>query len=540
VTSGRAQNPKDGVGRMWTSLKGSGPAEVLLYAMILVSPLVVYRLDFFFGVNLSAMRMLVLLAAGMWALRHLLDRDLPRLPGRGVLVVLSTFVLLIAYEVAQLPRTEQPGFALNVIAVLVGGFVIVCTMVLILDDQRKLKLAMLAFLASSAIPIAVGLYQILGPRLGYSPILPFRDFLYSDLRADVFPTMIQGETVLRASSTLAAPAFYGEYIVFVTMFLLALLVYRRFSATWLLVLGILLTLTGFSLLTTIARSAWLLMAVGLAFLVFHVRRDLWSLVTSRSSRWVLPCIVVGMLSLVLVTAFPAAGIFKDSFGSIVWEPVTKPTGAQPGATKPTDIQPNWLRQSTGEHQEMRINAVKVFLQHPVFGVGLGNLGVVTGQGPGISSAHATGFNFLAEGGLMGIFVLLLFMSAFLLSIRRTFLRHRQDQDLRPYLMGLYGSVFLLMLNNTVLYDTLFNDYSWVLLGLNLAAVRVLDKDQALRRDGLPKTGEGTVRAESSRDPRAYAAASPNATGPEPQLCQRSDPAAGDSIGRTWASAWATG
>ena len=452
--------------------KEVGLAELLLYAMILVSPLVVYRLDFL-GFNLSAQRLLVLSAGGTWVLRHLIHRRLPLPPSRKILVVLGVFALLISYEAAQLLRTVQLGFALSFVAGLVGGFVIVSVIVLILDTAQKLKLGVTAFLASSVIPLALGLYQTLGMRLGYPPVLPFKSYLYSGAPIDAFPILIQGGFFVRASSDVGAPAFHGEYIVFVTMFLLALLIYRRSSATQLAAVGLLLTLTGFSLLSTIARSAWLLMAVGLVFIAFHARKDLWSFVTGRLSRWVLPGVATGMIVLVLITAFPLVGVFQDSVGSVVWEPKRQLTAEEieAGVNEPVDASPNVLRQSTSEHQQLRLGAVDIFLKNPVFGVGLGNLGVATEQLPGTSSAQATGFNFLAEGGLVGILVLALFMGAFLLPIRSAFLRHRGNPILGPYLMGLYGCVFLLVLNNTVIYDTLFSDYAWVILGLSLAAVR---------------------------------------------------------------------
>ena len=72
--------------------------------------------------------------------------------------------------------------------------------------------------------------------------------------------------------------------------------------------------------------------------------------------------------------------------------------------------------------------------------------------------------------MVGVLILLLFMGSILIPVRRVFVRNG-DPGWHPYLLALYIGVALLMFNNLLIYDTLFRDTSWVLIGLGLVAVR---------------------------------------------------------------------
>ena len=64
-------------------------------------------------------------------------------------------------------------------------------------------------------------------------------------------------------------------------------------------------------------------------------------------------------------------------------------------------------QSTEQHVETRASAAGIGLEHPLTGVGLGNLGPLLGEPPDRSSAHALPFTVFAEEGTVGLLLGLL-------------------------------------------------------------------------------------------------------------------------------------
>lgn len=450
-------------------------AEFFVYAMIFVSPLVVYRAELF-GVSLSLQRLFLMLAAGTWLANRLAKRDLS-LPRPGLaLVPLGAFALLIVYELAQLPITTQPGYAYQFVAKMIAGFVLVSMMLVVLDSPRKLGRGMLAFLASSVIPLAIGLYQTLGGVFGYEPRLPFWEQLPFDDRFLLNLTFrVYGEEIPRISSTLASPPFFGQYLTFVALLLGIMLVYKKLSILHTVAAGSMLTVALFCLLYTVSRSAWLVAALGLVMVAALARRELLAFLKGRISRWVLPGVVAGVLSLVLVSGFPLGLMVDSSLDTIV--PGYKPQlSSQAGtllastdgqnATPSAGADSSGLQRSIDKHFGLRAEAVRVFMDNPVFGVGLGNSG---------TSAHSYGFTFLAEGGIVGIAILLLFLGSFVLSVRRVLQIASPGREWRSYLLWLYICLVLLMINNLFLYNTMLRDTSFVLLGLGLAAIKVFSE-----------------------------------------------------------------
>jgi O-antigen ligase len=459
-------------------LRRFAPAELFVYAMIFVSPLIVYRLPFE-GVSLNLQRLFLVLALGAWVVHRLVKRDFSLPDLRAVLPTLGVFALLIAYWAVQLPFTRQPGYAYQFVALLIGGFVIVSTIALILNTTRKLKIGVLVFIASSLIPLGVGLYQGMAAAFaGFTSKVPFARTLSYDPRfIKNVSTTIQGERIPRIPGTLGSPSFFGEFLVYVILFLGLLLIYKRLSTPRTLLTGVLLSVSLFCLIATISRSAWLLMALGLVLVVFHARRRLWAFLKGRG--WVVPGIAAGTVALLMVANFPLGLVADSSLDSVVpgYEPQFSsytPTliAAEKVATESESGESqSGLERSTESHLKFRAEAVGMFLENPVFGVGLGNFGDNAGQPERLSSAHAYGFTFLAEGGIVGVAVLLLFMGSFLVPVRRALRREGGHTSWRPYLLGIYICLLLLMFDNLLIYNTLLRDTSWILLGLGLVAIR---------------------------------------------------------------------
>ena len=336
--------------------------ELFVYAMIFVSTLVAYRIDLF-GLNLSLQRLLILLALGSWISYRLFGYNSAPTNLRPLFAPLGAFVVLIIYEALQLPFTQQPAYAYRFVAILVVGLVVVITMVLVLNTPRKLKLAILTFIASALIPAGIGVYQSLGSVLGYTPVLPFWNYLSLDrLFLGNFQTRLGGELVARIPSTLTSPAFYGEFLVFVMLFLLTLVISKRLSVAHALIVTFMLSLLGFNLLATLSRSAWLLIALGLVMVLFVARRELFALLRNRIARWIIPGAAVGILTLVLVTNFPLGATFTSSLNSLTGS--TSQTSSERDDMQGSPSYEDRELRSTAAHMRLRGEAVEVFSQNP--------------------------------------------------------------------------------------------------------------------------------------------------------------------------------
>lgn len=489
--------------RAYGLLREASLEELFIYAMILVSPLIVYRVDVA-GINLSLQRILILLAAGTWVTRRILDRNFTLPQIRPALIVLGAFTVFLAYEILQLPFTQQAGYAYWFVFNLLSGLFIISVMVLILDSRRKLKIALLAFLGSATVPLIVGLYQSMVRQFGYSASLPFADYLSPDrMFLGNFRAVFGDIYVPRITGTLATPAYYGEYLVYISIFVIAFVLHKRLRTGYKLAAAALLSITSFGILATVSRSAWILMILGVFGVVFHTKiAASWAFLRARVSRWVLPTVIAGFLGLVVLAGFPLATVIGASAQGVSRVILTQeqPTPSSGnGSAGPTDTADtagstgknsaagstgstgkNSAAGSTTAHLRLRGEALQVFAQHPVLGVGLGNLGVEIGQ-KGVSSAHTWGFTILAEGGIVGEAIFLTFLGALLFFTRRAYLTGRRDPEWKAYVLGLYVVIALLVLNNILLYDSLFRDTSWVIMGLALVASSVLSTKEPAGR-----------------------------------------------------------
>ena len=130
---------------------------------------------------------------------------------------------------------------------------------------------MLVFVASSLIPLGIGLYQAMGRTLGYAPRLPFWERLILEDRFLLnLVFRAYGEEIPRISATLAAPSFFGEYLVFIALFLGIILIYKKLSVFHTVLVGGLLTVVLFCLLATVSRSAWILAVLSLVLITLFL------------------------------------------------------------------------------------------------------------------------------------------------------------------------------------------------------------------------------------------------------------------------------
>jgi len=125
------------------------------------------------------------------------------------------------------------------------------------------------------------------------------------------------------------------------------------------------------------------------------------------------------------------------------------------------------------HLRMRLFAIELFLKKPLFGVGIGGYGLYVGQ-IDMSIAHSQFLLELCEGGIVGFIIFLIFIVYCLILPLIHQLRScpKQDTLYRAILIGLIGAIFLVIVNNIALYNTLYRETNWMLFALSIAASNI--------------------------------------------------------------------
>jgi len=420
--------------------------RALAYVMIFVTPLIAYRYSVPLGFYLTLQRLVVILILLFLVVRLAIVAKV-HIPQKRVDIALITFNV---YLLARLLDTPNFNVAIARLLSVASGTVMIFTLVAILDTRRAIIRATKTFLAASILPIGIGLYQTVAfYMLGHVAQLPFREFTRiregSHLELAAFYVR---EGYQRIASTLGAPNFFGEYLGIIIVLLLALTVVAklpRFKKRGLaLIIGMPLLILLW--LSTYARSAWLATIMGILALGYYALHS-----RVRLSR---PLVATGIAVLL-------------GFGIVL------------GHLLPSDVllfrAISLLNPTTGgvsRHLEMRLQAIDIFLKNPALGAGLGGYGVYVGQ-VGMSVAHSQFLLELAEGGVVGFILFLNFVSCFIFPlIRKLRTWPRQDTLYRAILLGLIGAVFLVLVNNVILYNTLYRETNWVLFGLALAAASI--------------------------------------------------------------------
>lgn len=456
-----------------------GVVEGLAYALIVVSPLTVYRIKV--GVNLSPQRAMLLLLAGALCVEFARRRRKVVLPRRPVVVALGATAAFFVYELLQLTRTEQLDFSGRFIGGFAAGLLIIVVLLLAIDSERALRRGVVAFYVSAVIPLALGLYQLAGASLGFVPTLPFAGLLSTDqLFLGNFSTEVGGLAVPRVPSTLAAPAFFGEFLAFVAIAGVAwLLLVRERRLARVVPVAALVALGIVNLVATFARSAWLLFAVGSVMVAFHARAQFVPALFGPGRRWLVPGLVILCVAAIPILPFRLGDVATGALHSIDLRvngsdsAVVEQRYAGETLTLNPPVDANSPTASTLTHINLRKEALTLFKQHPLSGVGLGNYGVQTNQVGGVSSAQTYGFTVLAEGGAIGFALFAAMLAALIFAIRQAYLSCPRATELGAALLGLYVVVVLLAVNNLVLYDTLYRDTSFVLLALALAGANIV-------------------------------------------------------------------
>jgi hypothetical protein len=338
-----------------------------LYGAVLASPLHLYRVSA--GVaNVSIFRLLLLLSVVSVGLRLLASsRPRPRVENPARLALSALFAgAFLVYEWFDPGRSSSMTIFLSYAGFLFAIGLLVAGIELGLVRRRTvLRVA----LFSAILPLAITLQQFLGSRTGVLPALPFLESLNT-----VGPNAGRSGTAFEGTFRLAGPFSDPNFLAIFCAMTFALATLERpyvGSLAWRRALDALRVACLLAILGALSRTGAIIVLLFLMLrLVTQANRG------AAVARYVLPVAIAVLLAANL-------GLLPSGELGLVEERIRDP-------------------QSTSTHLETRKLAVKLGLEHPLQGIGLGGLGPILGEPPDRSSAHGLPFTIFAEGGFIGI------------------------------------------------------------------------------------------------------------------------------------------
>lgn len=236
-------------------------------------------------------------------------------------------------------------------------------------------------------------------------------------------------TLSRATGNLIDPNLFAGYLVLVIPLALAFGVAMRWR--WAPVLSaVTMLIFGAALVATLSRGGWLGLVAAVATMVL---------------------LLPGRRRLLLVVAGGAIVVLL--VGGLAG-PVAARLGASAGASP---------LQTFADRIPIWSAAVSMFLQHPVFGIGLNNFGNYVGSnGPSldVNQAHDLFLNIAAERGLIGLITFGIFFAA-LFRTSISGVRRAPDMSYRVLAAGVTASFAGFLADS--LFDVAYYDYKILLL-----------------------------------------------------------------------------
>lgn len=418
-------------------------AGVLVASLIVLSPLLVYRIYIPPGFNLTLQRILLLISV-LAAFLILLQRKVQI--RRDGLLVLLPFALYACYLGIGFARSHLKVWAYRQLLIVLCGLVLVSLFSLFskwIDVRSLIPLVWVG----SLLPVALGLYEFAICFKAEAYRIPFYEWTialgespYTMERPAGYFELTEWGSFRRVSSTLATPPYGGEYFALVFCALLGWVLFTPLRARTRFFCYAYLPILAALVFATLSRSAWILWGLGvLAVLGIYALNKRLPLSLAK--------VIVLLAIIVAAASFAVPGhLLAEKWAAFI----------------------NFDDESTLVHTETRLQAFTLFLKFPLAGAGLGNFGYYYHTFP---SSHSTFFNELADGGMIGVLLLYSFLFLLLYCLwKRAQLSRVVRPDLYGTLIGTFVTVFLIVFNNVFIYDSLFRDTNLLFMAVGAAVI----------------------------------------------------------------------
>lgn len=418
-------------------------APMALWLICASAPLEVYRTPVA-GVNLSLFRLSVLVGAAtlLWDARGQVTAFARHRLVGGYLA------LALIMSISILTLSQNRFLSARVLSQVLIGIVVIIV-ICGLTTRTSLETAVRGVVVGVVVPIAAASVQAGLLLAGVRTSLPLLDQLpvASGLENSRLTYAFAGEQGLRARGTFGDANHFGVYLAVVlglALALGALHLVRKQGRPAIAVLSLAVASAGM-LVATDSRTAWIAAACGVAGVAWPTAAILRGGWTRRRRLIALGAALVVSLGVALPLA------------SRILARVQPNTGIN--------------AVSNQVHVHTMSVALHQFVEHPVFGIGLSDLGGHLGQNMRASNAHSSWLDVAAELGAIGVLALLALVAVVigpLVGLVRRMLGTRYAL-IPGGLLGAYAG----FATASAFYDLWWDDFHWMLLGVVLAAIRLL-------------------------------------------------------------------
>lgn len=328
-------------------------------------------------------------------------------------------------------------------SILVLGFIIFTALLSwvipnLLRDKSAIEKTVIILLVSCFLVSVFGIFQFLGDMAGLpTSITGLRDLYTKGVLG--FP---------RIQSTAYEPLYFANYLLIPLSIAFVLFLSRqgRIKWGWLLIL---LIIGGISFVLTVARGAYLALAVVILIICLVYFRKVFTL---RN---------IIILAVVLV---------------LVWQVVVRALGYGGGMFNLDIFQGHVLNVFLGASYEERINtfesAITAWREHPFIGIGVGGFGPYVAPHPdyipkdGWQIVNNEFIEILAENGILGAFSFFIVILVLLARSIKAIIK-AQDKYLKAIMIALLAA-FIGVIVQYQTFSTLYIMHVWFLIGLMVA------------------------------------------------------------------------
>ncbi len=269
---------------------------------------------------------------------------------------------------------------------------------------------------------------------------------------------VTGEKIWRAAGLFYDPNVGATYIMIGTIIGLAVLLYSNIKRVHKILIFISVVVSSLGILATFSRSGWVGLIIGFFVVALFHRKKIYLLYT-------LGVLIIFLLVLIVFTEY---GGFILNRAMSIFEIMT-------------DLS---IRTRIG----LAISGIKMFIDHPFFGIGLRGFPVlydfylspVTPQQLlYVKESHTLYVDVLAELGIMGIFIIILWFKRVLMDTYRK-INSIENPTFRSILIGNFGVLVSLVIVYAF-YGNLFPDFNliWVNFGVIYSILKYNENNETI-------------------------------------------------------------
>ncbi|OQA89888.1 MAG: O-Antigen ligase [Elusimicrobia bacterium ADurb.Bin231] len=362
--------------------------------------------------------------------------------------VIFLFVLLLMANMVSLLNVGDVGRWLRMTIQYIILFSLTLYVINTVNTERKIEFSVRSLIVTGIVLGIYGLIQWIGAAYGYDLSLPIEKYpLYGpDMNSSLrlWTVQIGDIWVPRSRGTFGDPTIYGGYMLSIAPLIISVTVYNICKKKYVFVSLIATVIVVGATFGSFSRSIIGGFILSTLVILFYWKR-IFNKVSILKKLFI---IVIFLLIAFFILPSKISNLFNPSLYM--------------GRVGQTFLKGD---ESTSHHKNLALEAVRIWKEHPVFGVGLGNYGVFVGEGaPANAMSHSAFLSFLSETGLVGC-IINAFMVLYLVIITHKYLIKSPSRDIFfAYRVGLLAG-YIGVIGSNFTYHYYNQPFLWFMIGI---------------------------------------------------------------------------